>query len=103
MEAELRVHALDMTKLAGVCEVLAVPCEEEVTLVVGSECEVGCVSNRVFRHDVFQDVHLHDIGNGRLERKKGQVFHQGKYAAARRVVAATQFLDYRPTGRRGSW
>ena len=104
MEAELRVHALDVPELAGVRKVLAVPGEEEVALVEGGHGEVERISDRVSRHDSPQDIDIHDVGDGGFERKERQILHEserlaarGERREARGVVAAPELLEDRKT------
>ena len=53
-----------MIKLVGIREVIAVPSQKKVALVMGSQCKMQSVTYRVAGHDLVPDIGVNDFGDG---------------------------------------
>ena len=59
--AEAAIDSTDMRGFVGIGDVAAVPRDQYVTLMDGSECQVECISGGVCWHHFVGNVGLHEI------------------------------------------
>jgi hypothetical protein len=78
-------HGIDPTnvsELVRVGEVKAVPRQEEVAFMVGSQRKMECITAWIGWHQFMPNIGFHDLGDRKLDRQERQIGDQASRASA---------------------
>ena len=79
--------------LVGICQVVAVPCQQIIHFVVRRNGDMQGIADNLGRHEVVCYVNLSDISDIGVDFQKVQFSHNGQLLSFQRVVSALQFVN----------
>ena len=92
-QAQECIYPTDVSKLVCVCQVSAVPGEQEIALVVRSEGEMESISYGIARHHSVADISFYHVRYWRFDSEERKRFDESETLLLASEVAAFKLFD----------